>query len=57
MKKVFCAYQEKHTSLNDDRVKMICSVYNKECPYNKASKAMKKCQECYVVDREDEYYD
>ena len=51
MKKVFCAYQEKHTSLSDDRVKIICSVYNK------ASKAMKKCQECYVVDGEDEYYD
>ena len=57
MKKVFCAYQERYTSLNDDRVKIVCSVYNKECPYNKASKAMKKCQECYVVDREDEYYD
>ena len=57
MKQVFCAYQEKITSHDDDRIKLNCTLFNKECPYNKLSKATKKCQQCYIINESEEYND
>mgnify|MGYP006332141237 FL=1 len=57
MKQVFCAYQEKITSRDDDRIKLNCTLFNKECPYNKLSKAIKKCQQCYIINENEEYND
>lgn len=45
MNKLFCAYQYKIEGRDDtERIKYLCAIYNKECPYNKPEKAERKCQ-------------
>lgn len=45
MNKLFCAYQYKEEGKDEtERTKYICTIYNKECPYNKPTKAERKCQ-------------
>lgn len=45
MNKLFCAYQYRVESQDENqRTKYICTIYNKECPYNKETKAERKCQ-------------
>jgi hypothetical protein len=45
MNKLFCAYQYKIEGRDDtERIKYLCTIYNKECPYNKPEKAERKCQ-------------
>ena len=45
MNKSFCAYQYKIEGRDDtERIKYLCTIYNKECPYNKPEKAERKCQ-------------
>lgn len=52
MKKVFCACQEKRTSYDSDKIYLRCGYYNKECPYDKLSKAKKKCAALVEAERE-----
>lgn len=43
MKTIFCGSQQKEYNPATDTYKIYCTVYGKECPYSKASKAAKKC--------------
>lgn len=57
MKYLFCSYQEKITAYDSDRIKLNCSMFNKECPYDKPNKAIKKCQQCNIIRKREENYD